>query len=535
MIEYIGFGVGKKKIEFGKVNLIYGDNKCGKTAMLEIIDYMLGSSTSDRIKIDNQFDTGVYEMKVNGKYLKINKNKSERYFDGVSSNETDYTSKVMKLLFEKPINVFTEEGEKNINPRQFMCFNIFHENNVGPSSIMLSKLREIQYIKDLVPIYSYIFDVSDNSSEIKEKISNSWQELKELEIKQNEYEKNANKTERAERFLKDSDNTTVEEMIKVNHEIKILKQQIDMIKNQELYSNPQVDKFLKILLDEDISEEDKNLINEKLKSNKEKKLSYEKIKSRLNELSDIASIYKYVPDDYVVHKAVLISTENYIDRTSDIENLKNEIKSLRLNLRDLKLRISDAMGNQISGIMLEYLEILNDGFLGPYEKIDADFDYVDFSMSNIFDPVLLSIPQSHNRSKKTMMSKNAVVADKVLAEKNLNKSDKKEMIKQIGSHSFRMFLQLAYILSIHEYVNKTTNRVAKFLILDHFTQPLDEKNTRLLLDFLDRFLAKKQNKDTQIFILDTKDISGKTNIFDRKIDISLGLIQENQVKLNDEN
>lgn len=142
-------------IDFTDFTLINGSNTSGKTGVFNTIDTMLGRNKLDYIKFEDEFvfsDTILtFERDglTNKVQYKYSYNDGQRKLSKILYNDrpialNNLNGKLTNVIFG---TMFEDETKFGI--RNMIIFNFFHEHNVGSPTVLLSKLREQFFYKNI--------------------------------------------------------------------------------------------------------------------------------------------------------------------------------------------------------------------------------------------------------------------------------------------------------------------------------------------------------------------------------------------------
>ncbi len=182
------------------LNYFVGSNNTGKTVFYNFLDYMFGSSVS--ISKDPWFRGSLKKAEMEFvysdiKYKAIRTIDSNKNFFGYSDdinlepvNEDLYKERLNSVFTpdEETLKEFREFVGEDISYRTFTVFNFFGETRQGILNNFFDKCDKVKYSVKLPGILNYIFNDNLNEiSNIRKKLEDLEQEIKDLEYKQTKY------------------------------------------------------------------------------------------------------------------------------------------------------------------------------------------------------------------------------------------------------------------------------------------------------------------------------------------------------------
>lgn len=485
--------MGKEhELDYTSIN-IQGENKTGKTQFLELIDVMLGKDSTERIKLENmELHLVELDISINGidarLSTKFNKSIiSERKINQMSyAKGKEYKQGLTKLLFKEIL----ENGEKKLGIRNMLIFNLFHETNVGPNAVLLSKLKENKYYAEIDDTFYFALGIGEQSifklkkelqnlKNAKTLIVNEMKEHERYQKKMNELNEIANLSPKKISEYGKVEKKIFESRVKLG-EIDDL---LNSIKNEKKIEHQEIflDYLINIAEKPDIKQEIEEL-----------KLVIGKVR---HDLQAKGYLSEFAPSAVLELKNQIIEDEQYLSNFAEPIKVRYFLEEKILQESDSKKRLSEieieigkissqiekqqVHGKQafvkIGKIMMTYL-LLTQEYFKSESKTDKkeepsilETDRIEFSGAS-YDPTLRGLKED------------------------------KEVAKSIGSHAFATIFQVCYILALHEYSNSNNGNIIPFIILDGFGQPMDTESVDCFVKIVNKF--KKENPQIQIITLD---------------------------------
>lgn len=332
--------------ENNKINVITGNSKTGKTAILEIFDYCFCGSKSNISEARIGKNVLWYGLKFHindktytiarGEYKNKNELSKEYYFSSTGDIPNLPSSTIgeedLKKIIEKEFSINSDvvfpfggtkikQGSK-ISFRYFLLFNILSGDVVAHSTDYFDRMHDIKYQEALHRIFDLALSITTienimimHAIETKEKQkTRSEKELEKINISIENREKSLNiiAKKAKENKIISSDISDVDECIKQLNDIlstgKI--QEVESIESEEL-------KKLRF---------DKQSVEIQIKKLKRFKNTLKRYKRNLRKQSDALSPIQYLLKEFSSH----ISDNEYLQF---LNNLSLELESIKIDIK----------------------------------------------------------------------------------------------------------------------------------------------------------------------------------------------------------
>lgn len=552
-----------REVEFknNKVNVITGDSQTGKSAILDIIDYCLLSSSSN-ISEDTINENVVWygiSFNINKQNLVIarkapqnNKVSKELFFtsDGtipnlpvININEITLKSYLNSQFgincdVKMPYGGSTIKSDSKISFRFFLMFNTQSQDVIDNSTIFFDKQHENHYREALSRIFDLAVGVDTIENILfREQKADFEQELLKLEKKKELFDK---------------------KKIEFKNEIySVIRQakEYNLI-NEDLVGNEAIEKLKEVVSNVDnVLSNNMNLeYNTLVKQSADLKRKihnievfiddYNKYKDTMNKILE-----GFKPIDYLTRvDADILKTSAY-EKVIDV--LKNDFKTIKSSIsdetpisvetHDLLISYNKELANVESKIskMPETIHFFkNDAekyvFIGLIRsKLDlyltnddkSDYDKQIKEKTKLYDAIIVKDISEERKNFIDVLEDIIEVYIKQVSEALENYSNylpsfnySRKMLnlrkpmsqhyENVGSSSNHMFLHLLLFTSLHNYIVKQNIPfVPSFLILDQFSRPYWGENNESgnNLKHTDRFKVSKAIELLNRFIDDVKE------------------------------
>lgn len=475
-----------QKIKFDHdVNFIYSKNSTGKTKMIELLDYLLGSSS---IKLDPETFYGikVAELVTNKCIIRREISSEICYFKLREKDEFEkvtleiYNDKLGNLLFEgknNDLSIIREICEQNITFRTFSVFNFLNQTYQGViDRNVFTKQNFFEYFKAKY-ILKYMFN-KKNYEEIfvlKKKVDEDKKLL----------EKNSALREQLNFLNNACQKCFIDLGIKYKSSIDSNLYELDKRLNNEVVTPSVVDSDYYTLLSmmnnidnqlqhyEDMKKQGSSSIEKNNKRKilleslsslaKESEYGYiiEPIKNQISKmelLNDVISFNDYsdvisdlkkkrnsivkkieiinsnsnAEKDFIEKRGIMLQAKEYLKllsqiKVSDDKEILDRIKNNREEIRKLESNIDEKMEDKISEHINKYYKFFKDK---NYKFIDDDYKDDGFALK-------------YNSKKNS-----------VLGYVNVTVDDKKiPVVRMIGSMARQTLIQVCTYLAFLEVIN----------------------------------------------------------------------------------
>lgn len=515
-----------------KINIITGNSKTGKTAILEIIDYCFCGSADTVVISHERIGENVswYGLKfyINDKEYTIARGAisietgefSDEYFfsqTGEIPNEptTKMKENELKKILEKEFGIEDEimisHGGKGIRKntrlsfRYFLLFNTLSKDIIDNGTLFFDKLTIDRY----QTVWPQIFDLSMNIVtmeyfEITKEIKNLENEIYSIEQQQKKYDRKKKQYENKKELLVKhaKEYMLIDEKLENERAFKKIE---DLIKNAvetfgiEFSEEQEYSKY----------EEEQNKYKLQLMKLKKFKSSYELYRKKLREEADSLSPVDYIINrygknldgEYLQFLEILRKDFTNIKRdlnskrpfeysvNSEIKKLQKQIKYYdeilekkpKVNYYDMP--IAQKLIN-LGEIKSEYKELISnevddyssDDINGKKEKLD-ELNENDVKVRDrrklVIDTLDDYIQEYIRLSKDALGEYGDFIAKFDYNKKRLTlKHDKQTSIAQISSSSDHLFMHLCLFAGMHEMLTDNHCKfVPSFLIMDQPSRP----------------------------------------------------------------
>lgn len=526
------------------INFFCGDNSTGKTIFYELLDYMLGSSSSLSNKewYENLKEVSL-KICINNKNFILTRTKDidENYFSMLDKNFTNrhpvsaetYNIKLGHLFIEDESileNIKTSTGE-TLTYRTFTMFNFLGENGQGLIRYFLDKCSDIKYAVKLNAVLNFIFNNHQkeifNLQEKIAELSNEFEKLKENNIKYEFLKSEINKNARILRL-------NIEYNGKNKTEIK---KRIEQLKNLEASSTKQKQKNLnelelmynnineQIILYEKAKKDAQNINREN--ENREKLLKnlnkiitenniltylVDPIKSTLQELDSTISFSQYIIKDETINKLKkqrnILKTEiQKFDRDYELYSFAEKEKAFVLLDNYLKIEQVDCKEElkkkieTIKKYKAKLKELQNEDDKSKIQHLSKYITklYYEAKETSSFikedtskDGFKIQYIKRGNILQPIINSKNN---ENVIIAKNYN----------IGSKARMTLIQLCgYLGFLKLLIEDNKYPLIPVFICDHLSQAFDKENVNAIGTIINKALTDIGIGNIQIFLFDDK-------------------------------
>ena len=525
------FADGKTRelqFEKNKINVITGNSKTGKTAILEIIDYCLCGSESNisekyigetvkwyglNFNINNKTYTiarGEYRNKKPSKEYYFSEEGgipkiprctiSENNLKGILENEFSVTKKVTFSYGGKTI-----KGNSKISYRYFWMFNTLSGDVITNSKTFFDKQHLDRYREALPRIFDLAVGIITlDSIALRDEIDKLQKHLDSLERKKKKYlEKQEERKYRMMEVIKEAKEFNIIDVGNKDYEIDIknlrsaiiddnLASVLCNISDQEKLEK----KRQKLLLD--LNKLDRFLMqyDNYKKSIKEQEDSLKPILYFKELAGDITNEeYRVFLDmlekEYTRIKASIRGKMPFeIDIVNKKEQITSEIKEIedkiKITPKERTIPISDRERYiKIGELKSRYLSLLNQD--NDFDNIDSDIEKVQKQLEeygknqisyeerkiNTIDAINDYVQTYIDHAKQAFDDYGEYLASFDYKRKILNlRKNKSSSVENITSSSDHLFLHLCLFLGMHEkMLNDKNPHIASFLILDQPSRP----------------------------------------------------------------
>lgn len=469
------------EIDFKDFTLINGVNTSGKTGIFNTIDTMLGKKTAENIKFENKFkftksklnfkiDNVEHEIEYHYTYERNKRKLSEIHID----NNPVALDKFNKKLTEKMFGTVFED-ETKFGIRNMLIFNFFHEHNVGSPTVLLSKLREQFFYKNIQDTFQIalfkenngIFDLKLELKRLNKGLNKLDNEIEIMKKSNDEIEEINNLLEgKSSRFQFDENAESILEL----HELKTIKKNLS--KNE--YLNAELDYLREIRLMKESTPELEDL-EELLTSVKTSILRKKYVKDNITK--SINQIQETIDVSEESKRATLLKMYSG-KKFESLDLVLAQKRKVESDIKKIETRIDEYLN--IFKNKIELVEFKMKSYLIDIENEDLKkflpTNPNDFKIKidgNSFDPVILV--------KSDIKGKIAY------------------NVKPLSSHSLLTLFQICYIFALHEVALENEGVMLNFIIFDTYSQPFETNNKKILIDLVYE-LHKKTN--VQIIMLD---------------------------------
>ncbi len=527
------------KFEKDKVNVITGNSKTGKTAVLEIIDYCL-CSTKPHISeehIGEHVDWYGLDFNINDKHYFIARGNTilkskEIYYSstGIEPEEPNANMGMSELkeVLEKEFSInkntvipfggkFLKQNSK-ISFRYFLMFNTISGDIIEHSKVYFDKQHDDRY-REALP---RIFDIATGISTIEDILRRNELDRLKLELIKQTKDKNL--------ILNTIENRDyeVKKIIRQAVESKLLTSKIDNEQAciEELKNIIETCALEKVLLN-DYSEqlEELKLERQNLEIQKQKlikfKNRYNKYKKSLEEQRESLKPIEYIKNNFAqnIQEEEYLAFINMLEQDyinirdtirkkmpfecgidDRIEQIEENIKSLDRQIDLIPQSSYIAIDDRIRLVLLgeiknKFIELINNNI--STENIDKQIEQTENKIEEL-EGKLVDYEDSKNRLIQTL---NDYIQTYIVTAKNsldiygdyLSDYDYKNKILKlrkpksaspanISSSSDHMYMHLCLFLGLHElFLANQSKYIPSFLIIDQPTRPyfVNEKHENL--------------------------------------------------------
>lgn len=511
-----------------KINYIFSPNSTGKTKLVELIDYLLGSS---KIILDSRtfygIDTvelvtnkGIFSRTVNGDVFAI-KLRERDEFEIV--NLEIYKSKIEEFMLDgdyTDIALIKQIADLNLSYRTFTIFNFLSQYHLGTiDKTIFTKMNNFEYYRAKY-IFKYMFNKNNYSriQELKNENAKLKRELSLNQFEKDKYDKNVLEVKNI--FSKLGLNFEKE----LSKNALVLDKYInDLLSLEKNNNNSKNDYYYLMMVLSKIDNQRKMIIEQKKQSKFQKDLNNKRL-LLLDSLNEFAhGEYEYIssPIKDLVEKCNLLNTimndqefdgiikslneqrkkiildinkindnyngQNYEEKKELVSKAKfilesmKEFKKINLSeidktitknneeIRKLENEYDINLENKINEKINEYYSLFK---CGPYDFINEDY----------------SDPTFHLKFSYKKMSINGYVT------KNDSHGAKYEVIQMIGSMARQTFIQICtYLAFIDVIKNDFQFPIMNTFIFDCVSKPFDDNNEKMVCELLKHFTSVHEN------------------------------------------
>lgn len=531
----------KRYLEFekNKVNIITGNSKTGKTAILEIIDYCLCSTRhniSEEYIGENVTWYGL-DFCINNKHYFISRgdtknNSSKFYFSATgiepeTPNDTISMGDVKNILEEEfsidkntviPFGGKTIKQGSKISYRYFLMFNTISGDIIENSKTYFDKQYDDRY-REALP---RIFDIATGITTIKDILLRG--QVDKLKIELNKLCKERDYTIN----VLENRNLEIKKIIKKAIDAKLITESID---NEQACIN-QLKNIIETLNLDTVLLEDYSEKLEKLKIEKQnleiKKLKLKKFQNRYNKykksLEEQHEALK--PIEYIKTKfGQNIEAEEYLAFLNLLENdykaikesiqkkmpfengVKNKIEEIEKAIEEIDLKIDLAPNTSyialddktrlvlLGEIKNNFIDLINNDVSTKeieekikltednIDKLETEFTDYEENKKNLINSLNDYIQTYIKFSKDALDEYGSYLSDYDYKNKMLKlRKEKSLSTANISSSSDHMYLHLCLFLGLHELLSYNQSQyIPSFLIIDQPTRPyfVNEKKEKL--------------------------------------------------------
>ena len=186
-------GVEKKEYSFSDTAYVYGHNNVGKTALIKVIDYVLGSSNPlSHAGLDNIEAIGAYLVNEKTELWVKRTIQGEYYYKRTEASEytlisaDTYKDVICELITDNPddkaIKVYQKVFEENPTYRSFTFLNFVDEIGQGDLGTIFTRGKEMRHLVRIRNIMDFFFNYENIEKLYEKRI-----ELDAVESKLREY------------------------------------------------------------------------------------------------------------------------------------------------------------------------------------------------------------------------------------------------------------------------------------------------------------------------------------------------------------
>lgn len=172
-------GVAKKVYQFTDTSYIYGHNSVGKTALMKVIDYALGSSEQlSHAGLDNIESIEAYLVNEKNELWVKRDISGECYYKRTEASKYAFISResykgyISELITDTPddkaVKVYQKVFEENPTYRSFTLFNFVDQIGQGDLGAIFTRGKDIRHIIRIRKIMDFFFNY-DNIEKLYEK------------------------------------------------------------------------------------------------------------------------------------------------------------------------------------------------------------------------------------------------------------------------------------------------------------------------------------------------------------------------------
>lgn len=199
-------GVEKKEYSFSDTAYVYGHNNVGKTALIKVIDYALGSSNPlSHAGLDNIEAVGAYLVNEKTELWVKRTIQGEYYYKRTAASEytlisaETYKDVICELITDnsddKAIKVYQKVFEENPTYRSFTFLNFVDEIGQGDLGAIFTRGKEVRHLVRIRNIMDFFFNY-ENIEKLYEKrmeLDAIESELRQFTEKMNQYTRSINR------------------------------------------------------------------------------------------------------------------------------------------------------------------------------------------------------------------------------------------------------------------------------------------------------------------------------------------------------
>lgn len=564
-IEYVKLDDYDKYFFDRPSTFIFGKNNVGKSLLVEILDYMLGSSRKAKSNIwllAGMDNIKYLECKIkveNEKYLFLKREANNLFFKRI---ETDGFQKVTMDTYKELIqesfsdkSLINEQYYESVSEiltyRSFSYVNFLRENQLGSITDIFNNKHDIKVIKRLKKQMNFLFDYGKlmERNALQEKIEYAELELKKLIV-----------FEERKKILEDD---TVEILKKLALPIKTT-----LKENEETFNNFLSNSF--DIKNEKKSLDDKNLLflmnasnvlNNQININIAFKQDASKFSNQLSNNIKLLNFFKNSIKNQENQKYIDIVSEILLEEqfSKKIINLKDydktidkliekkkkiddDIEKINVKLNEMsyvdKLILVNSFKNNVALIKkipnLELIEEKKKNLVSLKEDLKKITDSIGALGSSKFNDdlnnyykLIKNTEFSNEDEKINFLKINFFPLHNSLEAQCGDKKDNKIIYKIYAPGSKARFTtwQIIAFVVFHKFIKENFNKfpMLPILVIDGFHEPYDEES----IDSVYKVLKQMCNDNNiQLIVTSTRSISQKADI-----DLSNGLNSQHGKKV----
>ncbi len=454
-------GVEQKKIAFGSITYIYGDNKRGKTLILRLIDFVL--SSSDNFLVNNPqglegIDAASLDVQTDNGKIVFLRNIANSFFykldggDFLQVQKENYDNMISSFLC-KPANETLENYKKifgeRLSFRALTFINFLEENGIGNLARVFTATSQIKHFYRAPEIFQFAFE--------QEKVKRLIDLEKQLETKEKELKTVSRKSIELDFYTTSLQSLFRKYSISYSNEMSQNLVRIKEFSNTFSSPSKSSDDDLNYLLFQS------NELSNQIRAQKELENQSNKIVGRMEKFGVLAEDIKNIfegsqyASDYLAEIDKILKEDDYSKTILSLKDYNETIKSLKKAKKEFDERIQ-TIRNNLSDKTVEEKRLDVSVMIDLCKRIESQPKIND---SKVIESEMASIKERIKSTKKEIRSAFETLNSSITT-KYINTNNSVLIDEEKSKSHFKIVFDYKTISSYGEY-RDSDNRTKTFL------------------------------------------------------------------------